>query len=202
MSDEKEIVIDLDNINIENTSLDKDMVKINKKSKTLKDDLKDVLHDSTTSKEINALTEVYKQQLIDNPYNNITLLQFKSICLFIEGKSKKEIACILNVSYSSIINWFENESVLSILDICRKEIKEASINALQNLLPKAVNELGKIINDPTENAKNKLSAIKVVLESSQVTNNTKTVVKSDKTIITIASPELPPIAKQDDIIDI
>lgn len=157
---EKDVVINLDDIQIDEEFLSERVAELDKDLSFLKEK---ETSSELSKKQIEAIEKNYTNQLTSNPFNAITPIQMQAIDMLINGKPKYKICQELEISRPALNSWLKNETFLSVLDNTKKDIDESNRAYFNSLVPKALERLADILTDPEANNKDVLGAIRLTL---------------------------------------
>lgn len=91
----------------------------------------------------------------------LTTKHFKAIALLYEGRSKAEIAQELKITVGTLNRWTNDPDFkTALVSMATQQIGE--------LVPQAVNTLGKVMADPMTKASDRLNAARTVLEYARI----------------------------------
>lgn len=157
---EKDVVINLDDIEIDEQFLSERVAELDKDLSFLKEKENS---SELSKKQIEAIEKNYTNQLASNPFKAITPIQMQAIDMLLNGKPKYKICQELEISRPALNSWLKNETFLSVLDSTKKDIDESNRAYFNSLVPKALERLADILTDPEANNKDVLGAIRLTL---------------------------------------
>lgn len=187
------LLINLDDIKIDDDIMTQRVAQIDKDLEFLKDDNASEL----SQKRIEAIEKNYKNQLVANPFANISSKQVEAIDMIIKGETKTQICKQLGISRSALNNWYKNDRFLELLDNTKRDIEESNKAYFKNLVPKALKRLEGILDDDEVSSRELLGAVKLVLEGASITSQGDAKYTHNQTQIIIS-----PVKPKDDVREI
>ena len=162
---EKDVVINLDDIQIDEEFLSERVAELDKDLAFLKEK---ETSSELSKRQIEAIEKNYTNQLVSNPFKAITPIQMQAIDMLLNGKPKHKICQELGISRPALNSWLKNETFLSVLDSTKKDIDESNRAYFNSLVPKALERLADILTDQEASNKDVLSAIKLTLSGADL----------------------------------
>lgn len=195
------VIIDLDDIQIEDEALSSAVDSIDKDLAYLQEEKQKA--DGIALEQMQIIEKNYKNQIIDNPYNNLNAKQMQCIDLYLRGTNKTQICKELNISRNALNSWFNNERFLEVLDNTKNDFDECNKLYFRNLVPKALERLADVLTKEETSDKDVISAAKLVLKGANLIEDVSTSVTKNQMQIIVGNVEQPKIREiESDVIDV